>query len=100
MQINEARTKDIERPLSKEVSEVTASAARKRRIVFEVVVGEIRVTGLSRPVWSWSGWANVKFDGTMHLWLHLSDSNAGGGRMLDLYVRNRSLDDSRKSGCR
>ena len=52
----EGPKKHIEQAVSKQVSEVIASAARKRRIIFEVVVvGGIRVTGLSRPSWSTQG---------------------------------------------
>ena len=55
MESKETHKKHIDRPVSKKVSEVTASATRKRRIVVEMAVGGIRVTGLSRPVWSTHG---------------------------------------------
>ena len=50
MNSNKAPTEHIERFVSKQTSGVIVGVARKRRIVFEVAVGGIRVTGLSRPV--------------------------------------------------
>lgn len=51
----EAPTKHTGPSVSKTMSEVIASGARKRRTVFEVAVGGFKVTGLSRPSGSTQG---------------------------------------------